>query len=233
MPSRRQFFFEEFVSLRSGVPTFIWASKPRMMIAKCAKASALRLAFAECDYSAEEMEDKEVIVDDSNKNRSSGNHVVPIADPVQPANISRKSTQENPSYDQDANSNDSFDQIGASGLKWFATHLEAVLKHRAFVPAIVYAQKEVPPQDFQLCKKLILAAETIATSPTGDDILYQFARCWNDAPKEGDRVYEWLTNRIKQRLQLHELSDEVASACFVMISFFRALLKARNCHEAA
>jgi len=38
-------FWEEYVQLKDGQPIALWASKPRVMLAKCAEALALRRAF--------------------------------------------------------------------------------------------------------------------------------------------------------------------------------------------
>lgn len=225
-------FFDEFISLRSGSPTFIWKSKPRLMIAKCAKAASLRLAFAECDYSAEEMEGKVMEFDhdgadsqisqlrntasDSNRRAEEPRGNDERAATIQDRRLEGRERQGSP------NAPESFRDLSRDAVEWFAEHLEVTVANRAFGPAIDYARDQCDPEDFPLCERLLSAAETVAMSRDSEVLFGQFQRCANDAPTQGIRVFQWLRRTVKDRCDKGFIIADDVRAVEVIIDFYEA-----------
>lgn len=216
-------FYREFMSQRNGIPTFIWQSKARLMIAKCAKAAALRLAFAECDYSAEEMEGKVMEYNDSSSADSSnaqdyGGHVEHSPDDRSVASDRQISMEHH------AGALTSFRDLSGGALEWFAEHLQTAIGNRAFGPAIAYAKEQCLHEDFPLCQRLLKAAEEIALANEGDQLFNQFERCLRDAPAQGIRVFEWLRKTVKGRSEQGFLNGFELDAVNTIIDFYEALI---------
>lgn len=234
-------FFEEFVSLRNGMPTFIWASKPRLMIAKCAKAAALRLGFAECDYSAEEMEGKIVDFDGAARNSpdertaNAGQQGTPRrSEPdLQTTAYTRDLSDEDQRNQDEPQAQAGFRDLNRDALDWFAQHLEVTVQNRAFGSAIDYARQEIPRGDFALCKQLLEAAETVAMSSAGNEIFAMLKRCASDAPSQGSRVFVWLRGQVHDRADRGQLSDQDVASIDVIIDFYEAYFATETTRHAA
>lgn len=171
-------YFEEMVALTSGLPTSLWRTKPRLMLTKCAKSAALRIAFAECDFSADEMDgqsvelaevvsfDRTAPAHDTTPSPTGGG--VPVhSDPVNPVPSDPEASQDDGwgdgGFDRaDGEPFSQFSQVGGSGLYWLSNALKTAISTKAFGPAIKNAQASLPVEAHPLAEALFEAAKLIS-----------------------------------------------------------------------
>lgn len=233
-------FFDEMVSISQGVPTAIWAKKPALMLAKCAKAAALRLGFAECDYSADEMEGQEVIADlvpdgsgSSVVNLTTDEGSVKAPDGAN-MQLESEHSASGGGLDQGLQGVDpfagagfgeavtSFDKMPAKTLKWLDRSYDAAVNLGSYDQVIDNLKTTLDAEYHPLGTKLIRSAQTIATSNVGKNLLNYISQ----ARQHGGAAFDTAIKTIAGNVQTGRVSQEEADASQTVLTFMKVLTAA-------
>jgi len=217
-PFSETVFFSEVVSISHGLPTMVWATKPRLMLGKTAKAAALRMGFAECDYSAEEMEGKvsdvnaDVLTFPSNAS----------SEPTVKGDASSK--QDDIPMDQTTGGHPDdavgdFSQIDRQSLNWLADTLEVAIKQGAYTPAISNLKATLQPRYHTIGERLIKASETISGCP----IINKLGPWLNSAIQAMPGSYDQAVKHAFSQKDSGFISQDVALAIELTLTFHRVL----------
>lgn len=220
-PFTAKIFVEESGSFTSGgLPVPTWSKKPNFFGGKWAIAAALRLAFPECDYSAEEMDGKPV---------ASEADVVPF--PTQPTGPKEDLTidpstgevlptnEPEPSNEDPAEPAYSFAQMNQSSLLWLDAQLATANGSKAFGPALSYMKSSLEPRFHPLAERLITSAEIIATSPLSKALGEWLANTIPSLPNAYDNAVKHVfTQRNNKRINQAE-----ADALELILTFYKIL----------
>ena len=185
-PFTESVFFEEMVALTSGLPTSLWRTKPRLMLTKCAKSAALRMAFAECDFSADEMDgqsveladvvsfDRPAPAPDTTPSPSGGGapvHSDPATSDTSAPEASQDDGWGDGGFDRaDGEPFSQFSQMGGTELYWLTHALKTAISTKAFGPAIKNAQSSLPLEAHPLAEALFNAAKLISQHKSSANI---------------------------------------------------------------
>lgn len=185
-PFTESVYFEEMVAMSSGVPTSLWRTKPRLMLTKCAKSAALRMAFAECDFSADEMDGQSVELADvvsfdrpapapDTTPTPSGSGAPVHSDPAGSAPSDSEASQDDGwgdgGFDRaDGEPFGQFSQMGSSELYWLTNALKTAISTKAFGPAIKNAKASLPVEAHPLAEALFDAAKLVSQHQSSANI---------------------------------------------------------------
>lgn len=214
-------YFEEAAAMSFGLPTRMWAEKSRMMLGKVAKSAALRLAFAECDYSAEEMAGKPVQPSaDVVSFSPEGQNTAPASQPEQqdeiPMSDDLGTNPDEPVSD--------FSQIDAKSLAWLRNTLELAVQQNAYGPAISNLQASLPPRYHALGTQLLRASETISASSAVAKIGPWLDTAISRMPAE----YNSAVQHIGRQRESQVITPEVAVAMELTLSFHAVAAERAN-----
>lgn len=176
-PFTETVFYEEAASFSKNLPTPMWSTKPRMMLGKCAKAAALRIAFAECDTSAEEMDGKTVGADAEILTFPSGAHA-DASHPDQDGGVPFNGTpSDKGSDDQQGGGKTDFgsdfdpgnpdepvtawSDVDATTLDNVQRKMATAVSTGAFGPTHKDLRASLEPRYHQLCEGLISASQSV------------------------------------------------------------------------
>lgn len=217
-------FFSEAVALSQGLPTSIWEKKPTLMLSKCAKAAALRLGFAECDYSADEMEAAELSSDifpdqDSNVHTlaspSSGHN-------GNNPNPSGEFSGDDQSGQEFGDAVINFDQLSGKTLKWLDRNLATAIGVGAFDEAVDNIKSSLQADTHQIGERLVRAAETISSHPEGSK-LWDFI---GKARDHGGDAFDAAMTQINAKADNGQMPDTLSAASGTHLTFLKALNQA-------
>lgn len=214
-------FFDEMVSLSQGVPNAIWRTKPALMLAKCAKASALRLGFAECDFAAEEMDGQEVTNDVVAEPSS-------ITAPYDVSDAPANKTPE-PAPFEDTGFGEAvgrFEQIPRDKLEWLDRNMENALGVGAFEPAVANLQGSIDLSYHKLGVTLIRSVEKISNCPTGRQILTYIGKAREHAAQHGVATYDTAIEQMNTQAKAGRIDEETNQAVYTYLTFLKALSQA-------
>jgi hypothetical protein len=210
-------FFDEAVPLTQGMPTTIWAKKPALMLAKCAKAAALRIGFAECDYSADEMDGQEVVPD------LAPGQTTPLsgaADQDRDAGLQGPEAPQEPAMGGEFGDPVSeFGHLPATTLKWLDRTVDAAINIGAFDEAIANVRSTLNADSHDLGERLIEAAQTIAGHPKA-------SRIWEyigQARGLGGEAFDTAMTKIADQAEAGKMSKEASEASCTVLTFQKAL----------
>ena len=217
-------FFSEAVALSQGLPTSIWEKKPTLMLSKCAKAAALRLGFAECDYSADEMEGQE-LSSDIIPGQVSNVHT--LAGPSSGHN--GKGPQPTGGFPGDVQSEQelgdvviNFDQLPGKTLKWLDRNVTNAISIGAFDEAVDNIKGTLQAETHQIGERLVRAAETISSHPEGSK-LWDFI---GKARDHGGDAFDAAMTQINAKAENGQLPDTLSTASGTHLTFLKALKQA-------
>ena len=216
-------FFEEMVPMSSGLPTGSWVKRPRGMLAKCAKAAALRIAFPECDYSAEEMEDQHLT--------GTSADVIPFAGT---ASDETASTQDDapdvPSSEGEGGLGDldfgdasfdapasSFADLPGETLQWINRNLRTALSTKAYAAALSNLRASVEPSYQPMAEKVTRAATEVAQSPKGQSVFEYLEKAYRHAE------FERAAKAVQNQVDAGAISQSVGDAAKTVLSFYEAM----------
>ncbi len=214
-------FFEEAVPLVQGLPTPVWEKKPTLMLAKCAKAAALRLGFAECDYSADEMEGQD-LASDVVPDQDTSLRLVP-SDPagsampeVQHQTASSGRMFDSETFDETVTS---FDKLPAKTLQWLDRNVDTAISIGAFDDAVANMRSTLDADTHDLGERLIRAAEKISAHPKGLS-LWDFI---GKARAHGGDAFDAAINQISAKAGKGQLPEDLSEASGTTLTFLKAL----------
>lgn len=211
-------FFDEAVPLAQGMPTSIWAKKPALMLAKCAKAAALRIGFAECDYSADEMDGQQVVPD-----IAPDQHLADYGQSdMQDAATSQ--VAQHPAFEQEfGESIASFQSLSLNTLKWLDRTIETAVNLGAFEEAIANIRSTLNADSHDIAETLVRSADTIASCQIGSRIWNYIGQARNH-PSE--TALDTAAKTLGDQAASGKITDEVHHASVTVIDFLKALKKA-------
>lgn len=200
--------FDESVNMSYGAPTHIWQTRPYWMLAKCAKAAALRLAFTECQKLEAQPELEEV----------HASNVVPI-ESGKPETIreAHPDTLENSKEISPKRSVDcaqvDFSQVSLEDLNWVDRTLPIVVATGDEIAAIQNLEASLEPNVVELVKPLFQAAKAINNDPRSVQIFDFISKAvqtskFVQAKAEFDR-----------KLELGQIEQTVFDACSLILKF--------------
>ena len=207
-------FFMEYAHFKDGVPVWNWHAKPRMMLSKCAKAAALRLAFTECNYSAEEMEGHAA---------QSETEALPISEGVPEGNAADTPTP----HDGDSNnplqsekgSTNSYSVMTSDSLDWLARTLDTAIATGAYANAQTTALSALEPSMHSTAKKVLESAQAISGCPNSKKLFDFLSKVKNQSAFEAGR--ETLGKRKKEK----QLPETEYNSAVCLIDFFEKIKK--------
>ena len=210
-------FFDEAVPLTQGLPTTIWAKKPALMLAKCAKAAALRIGFAECDYSADEMDGQEAVPD------LAPGQTRPYSRTAEPASVAApqgSDTEQDPSFNEEfGDAIVDFAGLPSSTLKWLDRTFDAAVNIGAFDEAIANVRSTLNADSHQLGERLIRAGQSIAGHPNASS----FWAFIGQARDHGGTAFDKAVQKIADQAGAGRISKEVSEDSGTVLSFLKAL----------
>jgi hypothetical protein len=220
-PFTAQVFVEESGSFTAGgLPVPTWTKKPYFFAGKWAIAAALRLAFPECDYSAEEMEGKPV---------ASEADVVPF--PTQAAQPKEEPTydpstgevlstkDETPSADDPTEPAYAFSQMDLDSLRWLDAQLHTANANKAFGPALSYMKSSLDPRFHTLGERLFAAAEVIANAQIAKALSDWLGSTIPSLPNS----YANAVNHVSTQKQKGRIDQNQADALELVLYFYKDL----------
>lgn len=219
-------FFDEAVPVVSKFPSGLWAKAPTLMLSKCAKAAALRLGFAECDYSADEMDGQvmspEAVSDltvDASNNSSVANAVTQVlgnqAATAAPANT-QSEFNDAPFAPEEVVS--SFDKVHARALQWLDRTLDTAFALGAFDEAIDNIRATLEPELHDISVSLVTGLKDIFADPRGKS-LWNYL---NEARKRGPQACDLASKEVVTQAGSGKLSEAAASGSQIWLNFFKA-----------
>ncbi len=217
-------FFDEMVAISQGVPNAIWRKKPALMLAKCAKSSALRLGFAECDYSADEMDGQDVVVDMVPETQPSVSDPTSVGEPQSADAQMGAATAVDPmqaaSFSEAATS---FDQLSPDTLAWLDRNTETAIGVGAFDAAIANLKATLNAEYHPIGENLIRAAETISKCPKGMSIFNYIGRARQHAATHGPRTFDQAIAEITKQESAGQFPKDVTQAATTVLTFLKVL----------
>lgn len=216
-------YFEELAAMRGGLPSSVWRGKPRLMLMKCAKSAALRTAFAECDYSADEMDGQSVEMGEVVQfapRGGAGFSQPPASGPVaeKTAEVPDENWGAGETVDRgDGEPYSSFAQVGTEGLYWLTSAMKTAMSIKAFGPAIVNMKATLPREAHVLGERLFEAAKSISVHKSADAILGYIEK----ASSNGD--YGPARNGMKSKLEKSLVDRPTYDAVLMILDFNEAV----------
>lgn len=210
--------FDDIVPKSYNVPTHMWLKSPIMMVSKCAKAAALRLAFSECDYSADEMAgqvlaNNEVVDASPEATLASGAHSGSsiAGKPSLPAS----DFNEAPLMMEAVTS---FDQIDAKDLRWLNRSIDPAIELGAFDEAIDNMKATLTPSLHGIGENLFRAAQAVLDDARGKNLWTYICQARN---RQGS-AFKMAQNELRSQAAARKLSQSGADAGCLLLAFFDA-----------
>ena len=220
-PFTAKIFVEESGSFTNGgLPVPTWSKKPNFFGGKWAIAAALRLAFPECDYSAEEMDGKPVVSEAEvvpfpvqGPQQKDEPAFDPATGEVLPSNEAEPAAQDpmEPAH--------SFAQMDITSLQWLNAQLETANANRAYAPAFTYMKSSLDPRFHLLGENLFKAAETIATCTLAKSLENWLASTIPALPN----AYANAVNHVFAQRDQKRITEAEAVALELILTFFKIL----------
>lgn len=213
-------FFEEAVPMSQDLPTAIWSKKPALMLAKCAKSAVLRLAFAECDFSAEEMDGQPAILDIVSELSGHDEDETGLQADSEAANVSnddepvRAFPDEN---DFEAAIAD-FGAMPSGALKWIDRHLQSAVNLGAFDQAVESMHEALEARTHPLGETVFQSARSISEDSRGS-VLWDYI--WS-ADKHGGSAYEKAIANTNKQVDKKAVTRGTADAMITVLTFLEA-----------
>lgn len=210
-------FFDEAVPVVNKFPSGLWAKAPTLMLSKCAKAAALRLGFAECDYSADEMDGQVMspeAVSDLTAEMTNTPSVAPAATAA-PANT-QSEFNDAPFAPEEVVS--SFDKVHARALRWLDRTLETACDLGAFDEAVDNIRATLEPELHDISVSLVTGIKGIFADPRGKAL-------WNylgEARKRGPQACDMASKEVSNQAASGKLSQAAATGAQNWLNFFNA-----------
>jgi len=198
-------FFDEAVPMVNKMPSGLWAKSPAMMLSKCAKAAALRLGFAECDYSADEMHEQAV-------------------SPVMMADLSVSSndamTEANNQFSLNSDVVTAFADMSDRAVRWLDRTADTAAAIGAFDEAKDNIKATLEPRYHDIAIALIEGIKGIFTDPRGR-ALWGYL---NEARKRGNDGCEAAGREIAKQQGNNALTDAAARGARQVLDLYKVLL---------
>jgi len=209
-------YFDEAVPLSQGIPNTVWAKKPMLMLAKCAKVASLRLGFAECDYAAEEMEG---MADAADLLPSAAMHSTEAHDaPDQHTAPANSNSHAIASSSQFGNSVEDFSSLPKNALTWLNRNLDTAAEIRAFDQTIDAMRETLDLSCHKLGEDLIKSLSVISTDA-------KFERMWDYIKKardHGGEAFDQARNQFESQANNGAISHNVSKAAATVLTFMQA-----------
>lgn len=215
-------YFDEAVPISQGLPTTIWQKKPSLMLAKCAKAAALRLGFAECDHAAEEMEGQSAIEDvihDLNASAVSDDHHDQSDHDDQHRQMAPNSRQvqhtgDNPGF---ADVIDSFADLPKPSVEWLDRNMETAIAVGSFAELYDTMKGALDQASHEIGEKLFRAAETLSGAAQAPQI-WQYIK---GARQHGGQAFEQATANFRAKAKCGQVPEDVSTAAETVLTFMK------------
>ncbi|RWR30574.1 hypothetical protein D2T29_12955 [Sinirhodobacter populi] len=236
-------FFDEIVPLKQGLPTGNWIKKPRLMLGKCSRASALRLAFPDClDITDGEAEGQTIIMDGSAPNGGIIDQQSAEREDHQSSSsraVTKDETQSSPSIDQTkfeashqdvssqpiqadgtfrGDSIDSFDDMPEASLAFLERNAQAARQQGMFEATIDYIRQSLDMSCHQLGIKFLNATKTVSGSRHS-------AQIWDYIAKAGQsrgEAFDYAKKSLMDAASNQQIEGEAAEAASVVLDFMKA-----------
>lgn len=209
-------YFEETASFKYGLPVGTWLNKPRFMIQKNATSAALRLAFAECDFSAEEMDGKTI-----------GSEAEVLSFPANAESDQQTSPDQQtqtgaPAADKQQGEPDEpvtqFTDVDDNTMRWLAGTCETAISTGAYAPALSNLRASLEPRYHQIGEALLNATKVAATC--GDNnVLAWLGTTIQQLPK----AYPQAVKHVFDQKDRGNINQDVAFAMELVLTFHSVL----------
>lgn len=209
-------FFEETVPLANNLPNAKWTKSPRQMLAKCAKSAALRVAFPECDYSAEEMADSHI----------DGQSADVL--PFEPNANSEKAPEPEATLSDDpfgtsfdpaqvGDPVESFADFPSEKLGWLQGNYMTAVTTGIYDAARSNIKASLEPEYQDMAEKLILSAQEVTHSPRGADLMAYIDKA------VASNAYDQAAKVCHEQASNGAISEDVAKAASVILDFLKCV----------
>lgn len=210
-------FFDEAVPVVNKFPSGLWAKAPTLMLSKCAKAAALRLGFAECDYSADEM-DGQVMSPEAVSDLTAEATNIPSAAPAATAAPANTQSEFNDAPFAPEEVVSSFDKVHARALHWLDRTLETACDLGAFDEAADNIRATLEPELHDISVSLVTGIKGIFADPRGKALWTYLG----EARKRGPQACDMAFNEVSSQAASGKLSQAAATGAQNWLNFFKA-----------
>jgi hypothetical protein len=205
-------WFDDMVPLSKGLPKSMWAKSPTMMFSKCLRAACLRLAFPECDYSAEEMDGQIMQSNESNDVLPEGGAPTNIADQAASQQVEAPVSMGEPERA-------TYQMLQADQLEWLDRTLQTTCAVGAFEEAKANLFEIADVNMHGLGRDLIDAAADVFSDPRGPK-LWEYLLKARDA---GPKAYPQVKTTVTQQFEANALSEKAKDGALSIVEFFEAV----------
>lgn len=211
-------FFDEAVPIVNKFPTGLWAKAPTLMLSKCAKAAALRLGFAECDYSADEM-DGQIMNPDTVSDLTAEPQRLSAGPSTlaNPTAIPASEFNEVPQGTDDVVS--SFNKVHSRALRWLDRSVDAAVTLGAFDEAIDNIRSTLEPELHDISVSLVNGLKGIFADPRGPSLWAYLC----EARRRGPEACDMASKEVNNQAASGKLSKAAADGANTVLNFNRAL----------